>query len=423
MRNINATGGKKPSRFSIIKASPTGIRYNASTLCLDSNAMHATDYDLVICGAGPVGCALALQLAQLAPDPSRIALIGRPLPENTTVSPGDPRALALNHGSAKLLQNLNAWPASGLATMETVHVSQQGRLGRTLINASELTVPFLGAVIRYDLVLRTLQTAVQQSAIQFLHADIQTDHSLQQPNVVVTDQGKLSTRIRVLSDGLRPQGLHRHYRQHGVISTLRSQFPKKGWAYERFTKNGPFALLPHPDGEDLYALVWCNPPDIAAELATMPEQEFNQNVMQAFGSRLGTLSVVEKRSVFPLNLYAGPTLPDHHTVAIGNAAQTLHPVAGQGLNLGLRDAAQLAQALRPWLACTTNDAAPVLTHYATTRRQDRWLTLGVTDMLPRVFSTTNPLVQHACGLGLLGMDLFAATKNSLATHLLQGTRI
>ncbi len=385
--------------------------------------MHATDYDIVICGAGPVGCALALQLAQLAPDPSRIALVGRPLPEHSSVSPGDPRALALNHGSAMLLKSLQAWPDSGLATMETVHVSQQGRLGRALIEASQLHVPFLGAVIRYDTIVRKLHHAVECSPIQFIHAQIDAAQSLQQPGVIVTDQRTFTTRIRVLSDGIRPQGLHRNYKQHGVISTLRSQLPQKGWAYERFTKNGPFALLPHPDGEDLYALVWCNPPEIAANLAAMPEHEFNQQAQQAFGSRLGLLSVIEKRSVFPLSLYAGPTLPDHHTVAIGNAAQTLHPVAGQGLNLGLRDAAQLAQVLRPWLACTTHDAAPVLAHYATTRRQDRWLTLGVTDMLPRVFSTTNPLVQHACGLGLLGMDLFAATKNSLATHLLQGTRI
>ena len=385
--------------------------------------MHATDYDIVICGAGPVGCALALQLAQLAPDPSRIALVGRPLPEYSAATPGDPRALALNHGSAMLLKNLGAWPNTGLATMETVHVSQQGRLGRALIEASQLHVPFLGAVIRYDTVVRALHDAVERSPIQFIHAQIDAAQSLQQPDLIVTDKGQLTTRIRVLSDGIRPQGLHRSYKQHGVISTLRSQFPQKGWAYERFTKNGPFALLPHPDGADLYALVWCNPPDIAADLVAMSEHDFNQHVQQAFGSRLGTLQVVEKRSVFPLSLYAGPTLPDHHTVAIGNAAQTLHPVAGQGLNLGLRDAAQLAQVLRPWLACTTNHAAPVLAHYANTRRQDRWLTLGVTDMLPRVFSTANPLVQHACGLGLLGMDLFAATKNSLATHLLQGTRI
>lgn len=423
MRNISTTGCKKPFGFSIIKAWPAAIRYNASTLCFDSNAMHATDYDLVICGAGPVGCALALQLAQLAPDPSRIALIGRPLPEHSTVAPGDPRALALNHGSAMLLQGLQAWPDTGLATMETVHVSQQGRLGRALIEASELQVPFLGAVIRYDTLLRTLHTAIARSPIQFLHADIDATKSLQNANLIVTDQGQFSTRVRVLSDGVRPQGMHRNYKQHGVISTLRSQLPKKGWAYERFTKNGPFALLPHPDGEDLYALVWCTPPEIAANLAAMPEEEFNRHAQAAFGSRMGNLRVVEKRSVFPLSMYAGATLPDHHTVTIGNAAQTLHPVAGQGLNLGLRDAAQLAQVLRPWLACPTNDAAPVLAHYANTRRQDRWLTLGVTDILPRVFSTTNPLVQHACGLGLLSMDLFAATKNSLATHLLQGTRI
>ena len=121
-------------------------------------------------------------------------------------------------------------------------------------------------------------------------------------------------------------------------------------------------------------------------------------------------------------MHAGPSLINDRTVAIGNAAQTLHPVAGQGLNLGLRDAAQLGLALGPWLAQPDADPAPLLARFANMRRPDRWLTGGITDFLPRVFSTGNPLVEHAGGLALLALDLASPLRTPLARHLLQGLR-
>jgi 2-octaprenyl-6-methoxyphenol hydroxylase len=121
-------------------------------------------------------------------------------------------------------------------------------------------------------------------------------------------------------------------------------------------------------------------------------------------------------------MHAGPSLVDSRTVAIGNAAQTLHPVAGQGLNLGLRDAAQLGQALAPWLADPLLDPETLLARYANTRRPDRWLTAGITDFLPRVFATGNPLIEHGGGLALLTLDLLPMLRNPLARQLLQGLR-
>lgn len=121
-------------------------------------------------------------------------------------------------------------------------------------------------------------------------------------------------------------------------------------------------------------------------------------------------------------MHAGPSLINARTVAIGNAAQTLHPVAGQGLNLGLRDAAQLGQALAPWLARPQGDATHRLAQFARNRRPDRWLTAGITDFLPRVFTTGNPLVEHACGLALLTLDMLPPLRHSLARQLLQGLR-
>lgn len=386
--------------------------------------MSSVDFDLAICGAGPAGCALALLMAQVAPQPERIALIGNtPLAIDTQLPPHDPRALALNYGSAALLEQLRAWPQAQAALMDTVHVSQQGRLGRTLIQANELDVPYLGGVVRYDRLLKGLHEAIAQSGVQFLMDEVDHEHAATEGARIRTRQhGGLQAQLKVISDGHRPQAVQRSYNQAGILTLLRASHPKPGWAFERFTTTGPFALLPHPDGNDLYALVWCMSPSAAAQLAAAPEAEFAAAAQTTFGARMGQLRVAGERHVFPLNLYAGPSLVNPYTVAIGNAAQTLHPVAGQGLNLGLRDAAQLSHALRSWIAHPHTDPAPLLSRYAQQRRLDRWRTIGVTDFLPRFFATPYSIPQHLGGLGLLTMDVFAPARRPLITQLLQGVR-
>ncbi|WP_237173586.1 FAD-dependent monooxygenase [Paracandidimonas lactea] len=404
-------------------------------------------YDIAISGAGPVGCTLALLLARRAPHPERILVLGRGLASNTAqrppvpsgkaippafqdpgsvnapkaasnaragntqrnVSSGpqfapDPRTLALNQGSRALLDQLGAAPANA-SDILTVHVSQQGRLGRTLIQHKELGVPRLGCVAGYDAVVAALRAALGRSGVTLSDEDTA-------PEAIVT----------VRSDGARPRGLEREYGQHALLATVRAARPQAGWAFERFTRHGPLALLPHPAGPGIYSLVWCNPPELAEQLRQLSQAEFEQRLHDAFGDRMGALSNLGERHVFPLSLHAGPTLNGARSVAIGNAAQTLHPVAGQGLNLGLRDAAQLAIALRPWMAQPSIDPAPLLAEFATRRRPDRWLTMAVTDFLPRIFATGNPLVEHAAGLALLGMDVIPALRTPLARHLLQGLR-
>lgn len=383
--------------------------------------MPQTDFDIAILGAGPVGSALALLLAQHAPAPERIALIAKPqLSCNSSHSP-DPRALALNHGSIQLLKSINAWSKKS-APINTVHVSQQGRLGRTLITASELNTEMLGAVVTYPDISHALEQTLKQSKISVLTSPDSTHSSNPLSSPIITTDGAISSRITVISDGAKPAGIQRDYNQQGLVATVRSHQPRAAWAYERFTSDGPFALLPHPAAPDLYALIWCNPPAKTATLKALSQSDFEEQLLQTFGARLGKLELVGERFVFPLSMYAGPSLPARHTVAIGNAAQTLHPVAGQGLNLGLRDAAQLSHALRPWLVTPHTDASSVLEPYANKRRLDRWLTTSVTDILPRVFATKNPLIQHGGGLALLAMDMVEAARLPLIRHLLQGTR-
>src|SRR5690606_1650593 len=217
-----------------------------------------------------------------------------------------------------------------------------------------------------------------------------------------TDTGPdFSSRLLVQSDGIRPRGIQREYDQYALLATVRASRPRHGWAYERFTRQGPLALLPHPQGEALYSVVWCSPPDEANRRMQLSDAAFMDELESSFGSRLGRLAGVGSRHVFPLSLHAGPSLVNAYTIAIGNAAQTLHPVAGQGLNLGLRDAAQLAQALIPWLLRPEDDPAPLMADFAQRRRGDRLLTMGITDFLPRIFATKNPLVEHTAGLALL----------------------
>ncbi|MFT0533520.1 FAD-dependent monooxygenase [Castellaniella hirudinis] len=383
--------------------------------------MSAPTFDIAILGSGPVGCVLALSLARHAPDPGRIVLMG---PAPAARRPGqsiDPRALALNHGSRQMLQPLGAWPAQA-ADILTVHVSQAGHLGRTLIDQADLAVPRLGCVVTYDDLLDTLQAAVRASGV----TRIPQRPPRPLPGRPVTLQladGPAQARIALISDGARPQGLQRQYRQSAVLATIRAANPIAGRAFERFTRTGPLALLPHPAGTDLYSLVWCLHPDQAQALAALPDPAFDQALQQAFGQRLGSLRRIGPASTFPLSLHAGPSLQGPGVVAVGNAAQTMHPVAGQGLNLGLRDAAQLAHALQPWLADPAADPQPRLIRYARQRRLDRGLTIGITDTLPRLFATANPLARHAGGLALAALDLIPALRNPLARHLLQGQRL
>lgn len=382
--------------------------------------MTTPAYDIAIVGTGPVGCALALSLARRAPDPARIVLLGPAPAPRTEGQVIDPRTLALNHGSRTLLESLGAWPARA-AEIHTVHVSQAGHLGRTVIDRRDLDVPRLGCVVSYDEVLAALHAAAGASGVQRMF-DRPGRPQPGRPVRLPVGAATIEARAVLISDGERPQGLRREYGQHAVLCTIQAARPQPGRAFERFTRDGPLALLPHPDGAGLYSLVWCVPPQRADALAAADDAAFEAQLQKAFGQRLGALHKKTPVHVFPLSMHAGSALRGTGVATVGNAAQTLHPVAGQGLNLGLRDAAQLAAALGPWLARPQDDVQAVLAHVARQRRLDRSLTLAITDMLPRVFATGNPLVRHLGGAALAALDLVPALRTPLARHLLQGQR-
>jgi 2-octaprenyl-6-methoxyphenol hydroxylase len=208
--------------------------------------------------------------------------------------------------------------------------------------------------------------------------------------------------------------LRRDYDQTAIVAHVRTSAPIAHRAFERFTDEGPLALLPQDDG---YALVWCGRPANIEKLAALPDMVFLAELEQAFGSRLGRFLSVSHRNTFPLGLNAHPAT-SARTVAIGNAAQTLHPVAGQGLNLGLRDATVLAGLL-------ARDATPaMLERFAQVRQSDRSVTITLTDTMARVFASApnSAFSQTVLGLGLGIVDAFKPAKRLLAEQMMFGRR-
>nr|MBF0683375.1 FAD-dependent monooxygenase [Pseudomonas sp.] len=414
------------------------------------------DADITILGAGPVGSALALLLARTSPNPSRIVLChawqgSRPAATRDDTSapvaprPGsggttesvrgpDPRSLALNHGSRVLLESLDAWPQHG-APIHTVHVSQRGRLGRTLIRDTDFGVPELGTVHQYGRVQDALHAALQQSGVTLREGDTAVIASQDADGATIAQADQTwRTAVVVQAEGggfNDPADIvQRDYNQHAIITVVRAASPVAGWAWERFTREGPLALLPvhagapESDNNDLFSLVWCCTPERADALRNATDDAFSVAVSEAFGDRMGPLKAAGgQRHIFPLQMRWKREVVEGRRVAIGNAAQTLHPVAGQGLNLGLRDAAQLAQRLGPWQQAPGSSPDALLRQFAQARRSDRLVTAGITDLLPRVFATGWSPLEHACGLALLALDAMPVLRRPLARQLMRGLRI
>jgi len=393
--------------------------------------MTLPDYDVAILGGGPVASALALALASMAPQPGRIALLRAaqsPSQGEDCRSP-DP----LNHGSLTWLASLAATPEPA-ADIRTIHVSQRARLGRTLIRHDDFGVPVLGRVARYDAIQTALAQALSLSGVTVLTGSAAA--LLGQTHVDVSvgaGEQRLRAALAICADGA-PRGavIRRGYGQHALLTTVAASQPRPGWAWERFTRTGPLALLPHPDEGGQYSVVWCCAPAQAAALQALADTAFIASLTEAFGTRLGALRVTGARTVAPLALALRAQPVQGRCVVIGNAAQTLHPVAGQGLNLGLRDAARLALALAPWFSASqarrvargdpSVQLAVCLADFVQARRADRCVTAGLTDLLPRVFATGLAPLEHPGGLALLALDVCAAARAPLVRQLLQGWR-
>ncbi len=405
---------------------------------------------LAVVGAGPVGLALALHAARTLPD-ARIAVFdARPAEQDVG---GDPRTLALSLGSVQELERLGVWDAIApqAAAIRAVHVSQQqpallaamAKLPQPelLLTAGECGVTQLGAVASYGAIVAPLQAAwlaavaaePERLAARFatpvaalkalddggveVDAGIAERHDL----AVVAEGGVFAAQPRKPF----PQGVSADYGQTawvGQVTLQRADPLDAGTAYERFTPHGPAALLPLPDADDgqaRAALVWCVKAD-DDPVRGLDDAQRLAVLGSVFPPRVGRLTDITPLKDFALGLNAERTLVDGRTVRIGNAAQTLHPVAGQGLNLGLRDAHALVAALQAVRGATGLDAA--LRKVEWQRAPDRWALIATTDFLARSFTWPLPGLASARGLGLAALQALGPAKRAVARQMMFGWR-
>ncbi|WP_373989318.1 UbiH/UbiF/VisC/COQ6 family ubiquinone biosynthesis hydroxylase [Duganella sp. BuS-21] len=379
--------------------------------------MTEADYDVAICGAGPAGMALAALLVKRGMTPGRIALIDA----KTLAQAGkDPRSLALSWGSRQILEEIGGWPAAATA-IEQIHVSRRGQFGRSLIDRKDYDLPALGYVSRYGNLVSALGAGCERAGIVSLRPArvIAIDEQQDAVTLILDTEGApktLRAAIVVQAEGglfneQHERAHNRDYQQTAIIAQVRSTTPPPHRAYERFTEQGPLALLPQ---DDEYSLVWCVRPDTAAALQALNDKDFLSALGAAFGERVGVFTHASPRLAFPLGLNADPR-STARTVAIGNAAQTLHPVAGQGLNLGLRDVTVLARQLAQGATPT------MLSQFTELRQRDRSTTVHLTDTMARIFANDSP-AQALLGLSLAAIDMVGPARGLLAELMMYGRR-
>lgn len=368
--------------------------------------------DVLIAGGGPVGAALALALRDSGLD---VRLI----------EPAERRAeglrpVALSYGSRLILERLDAFDAALATPIETIHVSQAGGFGRTRISNADLDVPALGYVVSLGALAADLKQRVAVEHVAGRVAQWQsTGYTVA---ATLDDSTTLQARLLVLADGGQSAGddlAMRDYGQTAIVALVRTESAPAGRAWERFTPEGPLALLPFADR---YALVWTVAGANAAPILALSDELFLQRLQARFGDRVGRFTEVSDRASAPLRLrFHTDSVAAARAVVVGNAAQTLHPVAGQGLNLGLRDAYELALLLRSTPRERIGDAE-FLAAYRVQRRRDRGATIGITDALIRVFSNDDGAMRAMRGIALATLDVLPSARRFFARRMMYGLR-
>jgi 2-octaprenyl-6-methoxyphenol hydroxylase len=378
--------------------------------------------DVVVVGGGPVGMAAALAA-------SVHALSALLLEAQSDFGGRDGRVFALSHGARLILERLGAWEGIGAATpIRTVHVSQRGRFGHTMLQAEELGLDALGYVVTEAELVRSLYRRMLDTDIVLVPgarverieseaecARVEYEHAGGTRTAMAQIVAQADGGLAGIDAG---HMMARDYNQSAVTAIVECERAQAECAYERFTGKGPIALLPHAGR---HALIWTVAQASVEALLALDEPAFCRALMESFGERLGAVTLHGTRAAFPLQLRFAHRIAGSRHALIGNAAQTLHPVAGQGFNIGLRDAFELARALAE---CRRQGQALLggLERYRASRRVDRAGGTLFTDFLVRMFSNDDPVLAAARSAGLFLFDASGPAKRFLMRRMIFGSR-
>ncbi|MEY3975243.1 MAG: hypothetical protein RLZZ33_298 [Pseudomonadota bacterium] len=390
----------------------------------------SVEVDLAIVGGGLVGASLALALR---PTGLRVALIEGVTPDAAAQPSFDDRTTALGNGTRRIFESLGVWSAMATeaAPIREIHVSDAGRAGFARLDSREHDIDAFGYVITNRSMGRALTAALDaQVSLERRMPARCTAVAFDADGVSLhTEPGEqpLRARLVVAADGAnslvrsaaRLGANVEDYQQVAIVAHVASSRPADGTAYERFTPTGPFAVLPLHDGH--YGIVWTLSPSAAEEVLALSDADYLARLQSAFGWRIGRLLRVGRRQGYPLRLTRSAAITADRCVLIGNAAQALHPVAGQGFNLGLRDAVTLAEILMGALAdarrggCGVDvGSATLLAEFARRRGADREGIIDFTDRLVKLFGDQRPGVPLMRDLGLLLFDLSPTAKQAMS---------
>jgi 2-octaprenyl-6-methoxyphenol hydroxylase len=380
-------------------------------------------YDIVVVGGGPVGAAVAIALH--GSGLGVLVLEARP----DAGGSNDERTLAISYGSRLILERLGIWSQIEPVTpIEFIHVSQRGGFGRTLLSAQEAHLPALGYVVRYAGLQQAFARTLGSEHTTLLAGAEVTGMDSTADGVTIEFRRQeavhsIAARLLIIADGGASAELRagatvktKEYGQHAVVGLVETSQPHGCKAYERFTPDGPIALLPF---ENRYALVWTAAPEAADRLMALAQTAFLEKLQQHFGDRAGLFTSIEARARFPLMLRyaADPVLP--RAVLLGNAAQALHPIAGQGFNLGLRDAWELGETLLQNRALDPG-CDECLSNYRAVRRPDRLRGIALTHSLVKIFSNDFAPLRATRGAALSLLELVPPAKRAFMQRMIFG---
>ncbi len=382
-------------------------------------------FDVAIIGGGLVGASLTCALAAT---PLRVALI-EAVPFKSDSQPSyTERMLALSHGTMQILSAIGVWPAvvaRDATPIKSIHISDLGHSGFTRLSHTDADVNALGYIVPARVLGEALMARMDNVEVEFICPGQVTGISYGEncANVTVrtnTEETTVTCELIVLADGGRSSArewlgietVSRDYDQTAILTTVTPEREHQNRAYERFTATGPLALL--PTSGNRYAVVWTTTSSLAPELMGQSDGEFLAKLQARFGYRAGKLRNLGERSAYPLSLVRVPDPIARRAVVIGNAAHTIHPVSGQGFNLGLRDVAVLAEVLNE--AARNRDdigSNPVLRGYAEWRHDDTRATVTFTDGLIKLFCNESLPLAFVRGVGMIAVDIFPSLKRTL----------